>query len=144
MAAARVLVGVTAASVAEVEDQVTLPQLRVLVMADTDEPLTLTRVVESLGVHPSNATRTCDRLVVAGLLDRCDNPDDRRQVLLTLTAEGRTLVRQVMRHRRTAIEAVLRRMQPPARRRLADALAEFAAAAHDAGVDASPARSWAT
>jgi len=35
MAAARVLVGVVAQSVADVEDQVTLPQLRVLVMVAT-------------------------------------------------------------------------------------------------------------
>ncbi len=145
MTAARVLVGVSAASVAAVEDQVTLPQLRVLVMAGDDvEPLTLTRVASILGVHPSNATRTVDRLVTAGLLDRRDNPDDRRQLQLTLTARGRALVAQVMNHRRAAIEAVVRRMQPEAQQRLAEALAEFAAAAHDASVDESPSLAWAT
>ncbi|MEO7745636.1 MAG: MarR family transcriptional regulator [Actinomycetota bacterium] len=144
MTTARVLVGVTAASVAAVEDQVTLPQLRVLVMAGDDELLTLTRVASILGVHPSNATRTCDRLVTAGFLDRRDNPDDRRQLQLTLTAHGRALVAQIMNHRRAAIETVLRRMQPAAQQRLAEALAEFAAAAHDADVDESPALAWAT
>lgn len=38
MAAARVLVSVVASSVAEVEDRVTLPQLRVLVMLATQDP----------------------------------------------------------------------------------------------------------
>lgn len=144
MAAARVLVGVTAASMAEVENQVTLPQLRVLVMADADEPLTLPQVAAILGVHASNATRTCDRLVIAGFLDRRDNPDDRRQLQLTLTTQGRALVRRVMDHRRQAIEAVLHRMQPRAQQRLADVLTEFAAAANDTGLDEWAAVTWAT
>jgi len=82
MRTSRVLVGVIAASVEEVGSTVTVPQLRVLVMAADHAPLTLGAVAEGLGVHPSNATRTCDRLVSAGLLDRRDDPSDRRQLQL--------------------------------------------------------------
>jgi len=41
-------------------------------------PLNLRSVADGLGVHPSNTTRTCDRLVATGLLTRRDDPADRR------------------------------------------------------------------
>jgi DNA-binding MarR family transcriptional regulator len=142
MAASRVFVAVLAASLAEVEDRVSVPQFRVLVMADADEPLTLSAVAEGLGIHPSNATRIVDRLVDAGLLDRRDNPADRRQVQMTLTPEGRELKDEVYDHRRTAIAAVLRKMSAEERQLLATSMATFAQTAHQLGVDRAPATTW--
>jgi DNA-binding MarR family transcriptional regulator len=129
MAAARVLVAVVARSVAEVEDQVSLPQLRVLVMLATQGPLNLVAVAEALGVHPSNATRAVERLVLAELVDRRDSPTDRRNVALTLTTKGRALVDSVFEHRRAAIEEVVERMPEAKRRALPNALESFADAA---------------
>jgi DNA-binding MarR family transcriptional regulator len=129
MLAARVLVGVSARSVALVEDDVTLPQLRLLVMVASRGPLNLAAVADGLGVHPSNATRACDRLVAAGLLDRRDNPDDRRNLLLELTTAGKALVARVMDQRRAAIAEILDRMPPDMRGALAKVLRSFAEAA---------------
>lgn len=42
--------------------------------------------------HVSSVSRVIDQLVDAGLLDRSPHPDDRRQVLLTLTAAGASTV----------------------------------------------------
>ena len=129
MTAARVLVAVIASSVADVEDRVSLPQLRVLVMLATRGPLNLVAVAESLGVHPSNATRAVERLVVAGFVDRRDVPADRRNVSLTLTETGSALVDSVFAHRRAAIKKVIQRMPPAKRKALPGALESFAAAA---------------
>jgi DNA-binding MarR family transcriptional regulator len=52
-------------------------------------------VAGALDVNPSNASRTCDRLMKAGLLDRRESPDDRRNVTLTLTEAGTWLVDKV-------------------------------------------------
>lgn len=129
MLAARVLVGVTARSIDEIEHAVTLPQLRVLVMISSLGPLNLTSVAEGLGVHPSNISRACERLVNAGLLDRRDNPADRRNLVLDLTDAGRELIGQVNRSRRSAIEAILARMPRRRRDALVPALRAFAEAA---------------
>ncbi|AIY00512.1 Transcriptional regulator, MarR family [Arthrobacter sp. PAMC 25486] len=129
MRAARVFLAVIAQSVAEVEYRVTSPQLRVLVLIATHGPQNLGAVAADLGVHPSNATRTCDRLVAAGLLDRRDNPADRRYLLLALSAHGKELVDTVMEHRRTAIAAVMNRMPATLRATLGPALEAFAQAA---------------
>lgn len=124
MAATRVLGGLIAESMASVETVVTMPQLRVLVLAGM-EPQSVTTVAEDLGVHPSNATRTCDRLVRAGLLDRRAAEGDRRRVVLTLTEAGARLVDQVMAHRRERVEQIMGRMAAPDRAALAASLAAF-------------------
>lgn len=60
MAATLTLVDISVRSVAGVEQQVTLPQLRVLVMIASRGSQNLNSVARALGVHPSNATRACD------------------------------------------------------------------------------------
>ncbi|MGO4276974.1 hypothetical protein AB4Z22_45290, partial [Paenibacillus sp. TAF58] len=53
LSAANVMMRVAARSVSEVEDQVTTPQLRVLMMIAASGPQNLGAVAAELGVHPS-------------------------------------------------------------------------------------------
>ena len=53
--ASRALVGIAAASMAAVDDDVTLPQLRVLVMVDTKGPLNLAAVAAGLVSYAVNS-----------------------------------------------------------------------------------------
>ncbi|WP_364399859.1 MarR family winged helix-turn-helix transcriptional regulator [Pseudarthrobacter sp. LMD1-1-1.1] len=133
MAAADALMRVVARSVAEVEDIVNTPQLRVLVLIHTHGPQNLGGVAAELGVHASNATRICDRLVAADLLQRREDPADRRYIRLELTREGKELVDTVLQHRRQAIAEVVSRMPAGRRPALAAALEAFAAAAGGQG-----------
>ncbi|MFF2053907.1 MarR family winged helix-turn-helix transcriptional regulator [Leifsonia sp. NPDC058194] len=105
--AANVLLGVAARSVLEVEDTVTSTQLRALVLIATTGARTPGELATELGVHPSNATRTCERLVRAGLVDRSEDPGDRRSVRLVLSADGSALVERVLGQRRAALAEVL-------------------------------------
>lgn len=50
-------------------------------------------------VSAPSMTRTAGGLVELGLVARADDPDDGRQVILSLTDEGRTLLRDVRRQR---------------------------------------------
>jgi DNA-binding MarR family transcriptional regulator len=135
--ASRALVGIAATSLTAVEDVVTVPQWRVLVLIHTRGPMNLASVAAELDVNPSNASRTCDRLTKAGLLDRRDSEVDRRHITLTLTAAGRQLVQKVIRQRRTAIRKVLLNMPSGKRDGLADALSTFADAAGESATDLS-------
>lgn len=127
--AADVLMRVAARSVMEVDHIVTSPQLRILVRIATRGPQTPGDIATELGVHPSNATRTAEKLVRAGLIERQSNPDDRRYVRLTLTPEGERLVERVIQHRRDAIAAVLQAMPGDERAAAARAFDAFARAA---------------
>lgn len=129
MAALQALVGVAAQSVSEVEHRVTLPQLRALVLIATRGTLNLNALADAMGVHPSNASRSCDRLVAAGLLRRTSSPLDRRNLVLDLTEAGETLVDLLTAHRRQAIGAILDRVPKSRRRSLANAMHTFARAA---------------
>jgi DNA-binding MarR family transcriptional regulator len=131
LATSRLLMSVVADSVAPIAEFITIAQYRALVIVANNGPLNLNEVAAALGVHPSNATRACDRLVEAGLLARTESLLDRRRVDLTLTASGIALIQRVADHRRDAIERVLARMAPEARVALAEALGEFVAAARD-------------
>ena len=142
LAASRVLVGVAAESLAEVDDFVSIPQLRVLMILATRGPLGLTALAADMGVHPSNATRACDRLVNAGLLDRRDNPADRRHLLIDLTAAGQQLVDGVVARRRAAISRILRRMRAEQREQLGMALRQFADAGGEPRSDNLRALGW--
>jgi len=133
LAAADVLLRVVASSVAEVEDVVNTPQLRVLVRIHNVGPQNLSGVAAELGVHASNATRISDRLVAAGLIERREDPADRRYVLLELTGKGKELVNTVLEHRRQAIAGVISRMPAGRRPALAAAMEAFAAAAGGQG-----------
>jgi DNA-binding MarR family transcriptional regulator len=128
LTASRVLVGVAARSIATIPDDITLPQLRALMILATRGPLHLTALAADIGVHPSNATRACDRLVAADLIDRRDNPIDRRHLLLELTPTGRDLIDGILVRRRIAIEQILRQMPTTQGRQLGQAMTNFAAA----------------
>lgn len=138
MRASRVLVAVMAKSLAEIEDVVTPAQLRVLVLIASRGPQTLGAVAEDLGVHASNATRTCDRLVAAGLMEKGDNPSDRRFLQLRLTDEGLKLISGMMAHRRAALAAVLSRIPGAEREGLERAMSSFAEAAGETHSEVTP------
>lgn len=144
LAATRVLVAVSAQSVAAIDDVVTLPQLRVLVMVASRDGMNLGAVAAGLGVHPSNATRAVERLVVAGLLNRRDDPADRRNLILELSPAGSALVDRTMDERRNAVAAILDRMPPGRRRSLVPVLRSFAAAAGELPEGAVWSLGWTT
>ncbi|MCZ7456580.1 MarR family winged helix-turn-helix transcriptional regulator [Streptomyces sp. WMMC940] len=125
LTASRLLVAVSARSLAAVEDRVTLPQLRLLVMLSMHGPAKLVVLAERLGVNPSTAMRMIDRLITAGLVDRRTNPANRRETVLRLTDEGRVLVEDVTGRRRREIETIVTRMAPARRTALIDALTAF-------------------
>lgn len=137
MRAARNFAGVIAESLAQV-DEVTLPQLRVLVLASRRPALSNSDVAAALHVHLSNATRICDRLVAAGLLHRQESTADRRRVVLTPTTRGDQLVAAVMNHRRTALVRILQQMPPETHGPLMAALDLFSTAAEAAETNPPP------
>lgn len=127
--ASRVLVGVAAQSLADVADRVTLPQYRTLVVLATRGPMSLGGLAEQLGIHPSTATRQCDRLVAARLIQRSESQPDRRAVTLGVTAAGQQVVDQVTARRREAIADILAGMSATQQQHLVAALHAFSAAA---------------
>lgn len=140
LTASRLLVAVSARSLNEVEDSLTLPQFRALVVLASRGPLRLTHLAEHLAVNPSTAMRMAERLAAAGMIDRSPNPDNRRESIASLTDAGRQVVEQVTSRRREEITAIVERMPADHLDRLAEALESFSAAGGEpsAGYDPIP------
>ncbi|WP_327748157.1 MarR family winged helix-turn-helix transcriptional regulator [Streptomyces europaeiscabiei] len=136
LTASRLLVALSARSLTEVEERVTLPQFRMLVVLHTRGATKLVVLADLLQVAPSTAMRMVDRLITAGLADRHLNPDNRRETLLQLTAEGRRTVEDVTARRRTEIAAIVERLRPVQRLALMEALAAFNEAGGEPAVPA--------
>lgn len=131
LTASRVLVGVSARSLVGVEETVTLTQFRTLVVLRAHGGSRLNRLSDRLQVNASTTLRTVERLMTVGLVDRHENPDDRREVAIELTERGRRLVDEVTARRRRAIEGIVREMPVEQRAAMVDALLAFAQAADE-------------
>jgi DNA-binding MarR family transcriptional regulator len=124
LTASRVLVAISARSLAAAEDRVTLPQFRMLLVVGQGETKLVT-LADKLGVNPSTAMRMAGRLAVAGLLKREVNPQNRRETLLRLTDNGRRIVEEVTARRKEEIAAILTRMPASQRQALITTMREF-------------------
>lgn len=127
--ASRALVAVAARSLAGV-DEVTLPQFRALVVLTRPAAVTVGDLAEALDVHPSTATRLCDRLERKRLVRRYPGMStDRRETTVSLTARGRRLVGRVTDRRRRDLAAIATAMRPEDRTHAIIGLTSFADAA---------------
>jgi DNA-binding MarR family transcriptional regulator len=134
--ASRLLVAISARSIAEVDENITFPQFRTLVILSSQGPINLATLASQLGVQPSATGRMVDRLVSAGLIDRLPHPTSRRELLAALTKRGREVVRRVTEHRRTEIAAIVEEMPAAERHGLVRALTAFTAAGGEPDVGA--------
>ncbi len=125
LTASRVLVGVSARSLDDIG--VTPAQFRTLVVLSTRGDSRMVELAERLGVGPSTALRSVDRLEASGLVERTPAERDRREVVVGLTGKGRELVARVTRRRRKTIEGIVTAMPERSRQELLDAFGAFAA-----------------
>lgn len=125
LTASRLLVAMSARSIALVDENITIPQFRTLVILSTRDPVNLATLAGVLDVAPSTTGRMVDRLVTAGLIDRRPHPDSRRELVVTLSKRGRRVVNEVTSRRRDEIARVVASMPPGEGRGLVRALTAF-------------------
>ncbi|ANS28666.1 hypothetical protein R1CP_19920 [Rhodococcus opacus] len=106
--ASRLLVTLSARSIAAVDETITVAQFRVLVVLDTRGPLSAAALAHYLALRLPTATRMVERLVQAGLLSREPTKTSRRGASIELTTRGRGVVGEVTDHRRREIGAVVK------------------------------------
>lgn len=85
----------------------TLPQLVTLHILEHAGVRTISAIASALRLSPAATSHLIDRLVTGGFVGRIEDPQDRRQKRVTITAVGRRLVERVQRERtREMTEAV--------------------------------------
>lgn len=101
----------------------TMPQLVALHIMAFEGSLTMTRLVERVGLSTSAVSHLLHRLVQQGLCERQDDPGDRRQKLIRLTPAGREVVGKLMRSRMADTNSSIEPLSVETRRRLSEVLA---------------------
>ncbi|WP_245922875.1 MarR family winged helix-turn-helix transcriptional regulator [Paractinoplanes atraurantiacus] len=107
LALSRAFVAETARSLSGLDEDVTLPQFRTLVVLVSRGPQRIVDLASELTVTSSTAVRMCQRLVRKGLVAREERLHDRRAAWITLTDAGRELVGEVMRRRRDRLAELI-------------------------------------
>ncbi|MEW2545096.1 MarR family transcriptional regulator [Streptomyces sp. NPDC047002] len=144
LTASRLLVAVSARSLASVGETLTLPQFRMLVVLSGRGPMNISRLGAHLDVIPSTALRMVERLVAARMLAKESNPLNRREILISLTPEGRQVVEEATERRRAEIARIVGAMPGDQRTALIAALHAFNEAGDEppAGVRAAADTLW--
>lgn len=97
--------------------------LLLLAAEDSEQPLTVGEAAELLGVSMSCASRSVDGLAGAGLVERSEDPEDRRVRRLRLTPAGEDLALGFLSARLDGIEEFTSTLDAEERRALDSALA---------------------
>jgi DNA-binding MarR family transcriptional regulator len=134
LSASRLLVAISARSIAAVDETITIPQFRTLVILRTRGPMNLATLAGLLGVQPSTTGRMVERLVASGMIDRRSHPGSRRELLVELTSRGRDTVDAVTESRREQIAAIVEKMPQRQRHGLVRALTAFTSAGGESPV----------
>jgi DNA-binding MarR family transcriptional regulator len=126
--AAEALVVVWGRAQESTRQPVSSSQLRALLAVERLGEINLNGLAEELGSIPSSASRLCDRLQAAGLISRSTGRTDRREVVLSLTPDGHSLLGTMRSARRAEIGRVLAAMPYEDQHALLAALVSFQAA----------------
>jgi DNA-binding MarR family transcriptional regulator len=105
---------------------VSAPQLRAMEIIREYGTINLSQLADELGCAPSSASRLCDRLVAAGLINRKASVETRREISLSLRPQGSRLLRRLEARRRAELATVLEQMTPTGARALIRGLEEYA------------------
>ena len=100
-------------------------QLRALTALQEYGPSNLAQLAEEMGVTVSTASRLVDRLVGADWVHRRQASHNRREISLTLTAQGRSLLRRYDDERIGRLQKCLDRLAPERQETLVAALGDF-------------------
>jgi DNA-binding MarR family transcriptional regulator len=129
LTASRTLIAVATQSLGATAEETTLAQYRALVVLASRGPQRIVDLAKALGVTPSTAGRMCERLLRKGLIRRSRARNDRREVLVSITPDGRSVVDQATSRRRALIADILGKLPPAEQAAVARAMQAFATAA---------------
>jgi DNA-binding MarR family transcriptional regulator len=87
--------------------ELSVPQFRSLAFLDRNPGASLSELAEHLGVTRATASANTERLVQRHYVHRCDNPEERRRVVLNLTEAGKQHLYQTRAQTRAYISDLL-------------------------------------
>jgi DNA-binding MarR family transcriptional regulator len=109
--------------------ELTVAQIRVLFRLRNRGPMPSSALATGLGVTLPTVTSVIDRLVAKELVERSDDPADRRRVIVGLTPAGSEIVERIQQGRRARLSRALDALEERELMALVTGLEGLAAAA---------------
>jgi DNA-binding MarR family transcriptional regulator len=94
------------------EPSLSVPQFRVLAFLSRHPNASLSEVADHIGITRASASAMVDRLVQRGLVDRQEDPSERRHIMLKLTLTGSDLLESMRNSTRQTIAGLLNKLTP--------------------------------
>ena len=85
----------------------TLLQLQALIFIKQTKKTQMGDIAKKFGIEMPSATAIVDNLVKENLILRSDNPDDRRAVIISLSAKGKKMLTDAIHEREKKMEKML-------------------------------------
>ncbi len=106
-----------------IELDVSFTQARTMfLLAHTDRPLPIAEIAAQLGLSAAATGRNIDQLVKLGIVERQENPDDRRVKLVSLSPTGFEIADQQIEQKRQAVRRFVDRLSATEAENLIQAL----------------------
>jgi DNA-binding MarR family transcriptional regulator len=99
-----------------------MPQFSIMMQLHYKGACGMSKVSEGFDITPAAASQLVDKLVQSGLLQRVEDPHDRRAKLLSLTDKGRDLVLQGIQERYRWVDELAGKLSAEERSQISDAL----------------------
>jgi DNA-binding MarR family transcriptional regulator len=112
------------------ETDLSFSQMSVLMRLFHGSNCGVSEIGEQLGITNAAASQTVDRMVQLGLIERTEDPDDRRAKRLALTQKGRTLIEKGIEARSQWIEGLTDALTSEQQNMIISALILLTEAAH--------------
>lgn len=106
------------------EAGLTMAQLVTLHILEHGGTRSVSAIASCLRLSPAATSHLIDRLVVGGLVGRIEDPVDRRQKRVSITAAGRRLVDRVQKERTREMSQVVAGLSPEVRRQFGKVLVQ--------------------
>lgn len=84
-----------------------MAQLRAVYVVVATGPMRMSQLADRLGTAPSSATGIVDALVATGMVERSEDPTDRRQVRVSATPAAQERIEAFSELNRTRLRALL-------------------------------------
>ena len=109
-------------------------QVNILMRLFHGEISSVSEIGDLMGITNAAASQAVDRLVVLGLIERTEDPDDRRTKRLALTEDGRSAIEKSIEARSKWIEGLTNALDPDQQKMIIAALTLLTAAAQKTNV----------
>lgn len=115
-----------------------MPQFSVLMQLHYRGACGMSKISEGYDITPAAASQLVDKLVQSGLIQRVEDPNDRRAKLLSLATKGEELVQQGIEERYRWVDELAAKLSAEERAQVSDALDIMTRAAREMELEAEP------